>query len=109
MKVTLKNESTQMIKECKLGFSWTTFCFGFFPAFFRGDWKWGFIQLALVLVIGLCTAGYGGGFIELVFCFIYNKIYIKELIEKNYRPATQRDADLLIGKGILPVGYTVEG
>lgn len=40
MKVMLKNENTGQIKQAKIGFSWTVFFFGFFPAIFRGDWKW---------------------------------------------------------------------
>lgn len=39
MKVRLRND-VGMIKECKVGFSWTNFFFGFFCPLFRGDWKY---------------------------------------------------------------------
>ncbi|MCL4410188.1 MAG: hypothetical protein M1356_07755, partial [Gammaproteobacteria bacterium] len=59
------------------GFSWTTFFFGIFPALFRGDWKWAVIMLLLALVTF--------GFSQLVFIFIYNKLYIRDLIGAGYK------------------------
>ncbi len=38
MKGILKHPSG-LVKEVKAGFSWTTFFFGFFPEFFRGDFN----------------------------------------------------------------------
>jgi hypothetical protein len=37
----------------------------------------------------------------LKFAFIYNKIYIKELIEKGYRPANEESRELLEDKQII--------
>lgn len=92
MKVRLQN-NIGMVKECKVGFSWTTFFFGFFPALFRGDWKWAGIQI----VAALFTYGIS----ILVFCFIYNKLYINGLLEKGYSPASEVDRNILISKGFL--------
>ena len=50
MNIRLKND-IGMVKECKVGFSWTILLFGFFPPFFRGDWKWGLIQLVLAFLL----------------------------------------------------------
>lgn len=75
--IIFENPNTGVIKNAPIGFSWTTFFFVFFPAFIRGDWKWGVIQLILALI----TAGFSG----LVFMFIYNKLYIKELISKGFK------------------------
>ena len=76
-KVVMENPNTGHIKEAPVGFSWTVFFFGFFPALFRGDWKWAIIMLAL----GMLTFGFSG----LVFMFIYNKLYIKDLVGSGFK------------------------
>lgn len=75
--VTFKNPMTGQMKLAPIGFSWTTFFFGFFPALFRGDFKWAIIQFILaMLTMGLST---------LVFCFIYNKLYVRDLLGAGYQ------------------------
>jgi hypothetical protein len=64
------------VKTAPIGFSWTTFFFGFWPAVFRFDWMWA----AILFVACLLTYGIAG----LVFAFFYNKIYLKRLLEKGY-------------------------
>ena len=61
-----------MTKQCPTGFSWTTFLFGLFTPLFRGDFKWFFIMTILTC----CTAWLG----TFILAFIYNKIYIKDLL-----------------------------
>ena len=76
MKQTMKNEIGQ-IKIVKEGFSWTTLFFGIFVSLCRGDWKWFLIMLiANIFTYGLAS---------IVFAFIYNKIYINDLLEKGYK------------------------
>jgi hypothetical protein len=91
MKVNLKNERTGQVRQRKLGFSWTTFFFGFFPALFRGDWKWALI----IFAVGLVTLGLS----TLVFMFIYNKLHIRDLLENGYEPADEFSANALRSKG----------
>ncbi|RPF54235.1 DUF2628 domain-containing protein [Aquisalibacillus elongatus] len=88
-------------KEVKIGFSWTTLFFGFFPALFRGDLKWGAIIFLTSLFIGIITMGIGTWVPGVVFAFIYNKLYIKELIEKDYVPANEQTRQALVSNGII--------
>ena len=74
---TVNLEKSGLVKEAPVGFSWTTFFFGFFPAVFRGDVKWAI----LMIIAAICTFGLSG----FVFCFIYNKLYITGLVEKGYK------------------------
>lgn len=66
-----------MTKEVKEGFSWSVLFFGIFVPLIRGDWLWFLIMLVAAFVTS--------GFAWLVFPFIYNKIYINNLMEKGYR------------------------
>lgn len=84
-KVYLKNSRTGQMREAPVGFSWTTFFFGFFPALFRSDWVGAIIQLLL----GCVTFGLS----NLVFMFVYNKMYLKRLLNEGYE-ATSGSADL---------------
>ena len=74
--VMFENTVKQM-KTAPVGFSWTTLFFGFWPALIRGDWKWAVIQFAL----SIATFGVS----VVVFPFIYNKLYIKDLIGNGFR------------------------
>jgi len=49
----------------------------FFPAFFRSDWKRGILMILCSLVTF--------GFSWLIFVFIYNKLFIKELVNNGYK------------------------
>jgi len=72
----LENRTTGYKRQVPVGFSWTTFFFGFFPALIRGDWKWGVIMFLCSLVTF--------GFSQFIFCFIYNKLYLKDLLNNGY-------------------------
>ncbi|MFC0525996.1 DUF2628 domain-containing protein [Pontibacillus salicampi] len=100
MKVTLTNDGG-ITKRVKCGFSWTTLLFGFFPALFRGDLKWAAIMFITAAVLGSFTFGIGGIIADIVFAFIYNKIHIKELIEKGYHPADEESRRMLVEQEII--------
>ena len=92
----MENKFTGGIKEAAIGFSWTTFFFGPFPAAFRGDWSNFFIMLLLALVTG--------GISQFYFIFKYNKWYIKKLIGEGYRVKhSPIHIDLLSAKLDFPV------
>jgi len=81
--ITLENPHTGAIKEAPVGFSWTVFFFNFFPPLFRGDFKWAVIFFLLaMLTMGLSA---------IVFMFIYNKLYIKDLIGAGYKIKSFKD------------------
>lgn len=65
------------VKTVPLGFSWTVFFFGGWPALFRQDWLWG-----IGLIIGTILTY---GLVGLVFAFFYNKIYAKGLFSSGYK------------------------
>lgn len=93
MQITLTNNNTGEYKTAPIGFSWTTFFFGCFPALFRADWKWAGIQFIL--------AWFTAGISWLVMPFIYNKLHIKDLINKGFYPTSEHEEKILMGKGIL--------
>ena len=74
--IHLKHPSFEVTKEAPVGFSWTVFFFGPFPPLFRGDWKYGII----ILIAAIFTLGIS----NLIFIFIYNKLYIKSLLDEGY-------------------------
>lgn len=92
MKVNLRN-SAGVTKEVKIGFSFTMLFFGLFVPLTRGDFKW----TILSLIIALVTCGLGW----LVMPFVYNKVYIKDLLERGYLPVTDTDRSALQEKGII--------
>lgn len=92
MMVNLKNEAG-VVKNCKVGFSWTMLFFGLFVPLIRGDLKW----TILSLIISVITCGLGW----LVLPFVYNKVYIKSLLETGYKPSSDMDSKTLVSKGII--------
>lgn len=94
MKVKLQHPSGP-VKEVKAGFSWTVFFFGLFVPLIRGDLKWAAIMFGVSFLVGAITAGLGAFIPGLVFCFVYNKIYIKELLEKGYSTTNPTDDQII--------------
>jgi hypothetical protein len=78
MSAILSNPMTGETKVIPMGFSWTTLFFGFFPALFRADFKWA----AIMTVAWICTFSLS----QLVFPFMYNKLYFNDLLKKGFRP-----------------------
>lgn len=82
------------IKSCKIGYSWTNLFFMFFTPLARGDFKNFFIQFFLIFVLSnlssLLTT-----FAWLIIPAFYNKIYIKGLLNKGYKPKNNHSVELL--------------
>lgn len=92
MRINIRNPYG-MVKQVKLGFSWTMLFFGIFVPLLRGDLKWTFISLILVIITS--------GFAWLILPFFYNRLYIKDMLEKGWYPADDVSRDALAAKGIL--------
>lgn len=93
MSIKLKHKDTGVVKNAPTGFSWTSLFFGFFPPLLRGDVKW----FILAMIIAVFTFGISW----LILPFIYNKIYIKNLMEIGYIPADDESKEFLIKKRIM--------
>lgn len=63
-------------RRVPVGFSWTVFFFGIFPALFRRDWV-GFLLMFLCSLFTL-------GFSNWVFMFTYNGWYARRLRQDGY-------------------------
>lgn len=98
MFVNLLNQQTGQTKKAKVGFSWTTFFFGFFPAVFREDWKWAAIIFMIEVVVSLPTLGFGFSVIGIIFSFFYNRLYINDLLKNGYEPADDYSKNCLRSK-----------
>ena len=92
MRAMMKHSQTGALLDVPLGFGWTTLFFGFFPALFRGD-----IKNALIIFV---LAMFTGGFSNLVMCFLYNKMYVNDLVSNGWMPADQASSNTLRMKGI---------
>ena len=76
--IYFKNPYTGQLREAPVGYSWSCLFFGFAVAFYRNDWKWLF-TMAISSVIS-------GGFLWLfIYPFIYNGLYIQDLINNGYK------------------------
>lgn len=83
--IVFRNPEHGTIKRAPVGFSWTTFLFGFWPALFRGDFKWFGWLFGIQFITLLLTYGIGTLLALIVFGFIYNRLYVKELLKAGYR------------------------
>ena len=88
MAVEILLKKGNIVKESYLGFSWTTFFFGGFVPLFRGDYL-----AFLIMIVAQC---FTFNLANIIFCFIYNKIYTRNLIEKyGFEPANESSSRLL--------------
>ena len=93
MAVAVNLRKGELKKQAVVGFSWTTFFFGFFVPLFRGDWKWFFIMLIAAFILPFIS--------NIIFAFIYNKIYTQNLLEAGYTPADDAERTILKGANLI--------
>jgi hypothetical protein len=83
--IVFKHPTFGTVKTAPVGFSWTTVIFGFWPALFRGDFKWAGINFGVCVLVSLVTMGFGVIVCNIAFGVLYNKMYVKELLSKGYQ------------------------
>ncbi len=89
MGMYLRNPLTGEKKKARIGFSWTTFLFGFWVPLIRGDWKWATIMFLLQFTVGVVTLGIGSLIMGIVFGIKYNEMQLNGLREKGYVEISQ--------------------
>lgn len=92
MKVSLVNSCGE-VRKAKVGFSWTVFFFGFLVPICRGDAKW-----AVIMFAASCLTLF---LAQIVLSFTYNGTYIRELLDKGFRPSDDYSRSVLVAKGYL--------
>lgn len=94
MFVNLVNNFGGGYKTAKIGFSWTTFIWGSLAPLFRGDFFWFFILIILDFAsFGILS--------RIIFCWIYNDIYLRKQLRNGYRPADMLSAQVLRSRGYM--------
>lgn len=92
MKINLKNNKNSF-KSVPTGFSVTTLFFGWIVPLIRLDFKWFSIMLAPVFIlqelIGFDASVLFSIIWNLLLAFVYNRIYLKGLLQKGYVPADE--------------------
>ena len=83
--ITFENKNTGAIKVAPVGFSWTSFLFSGIPALMRGHIGMGVIQIIMSMVTF--------SFSNIIFGFIYNKMYIKHMISEGAKMSSSTLSD----------------
>lgn len=84
-RLLMENPQTEARKEAPVGVSWTVLIFGFLPPLLRGDIKWGLVILAFWL--------FSAGLTNIIFMFLYNKLFIQELLGQGYKVRSIDEAE----------------
>lgn len=74
--IKMRNPKTGVTKNGFIGFSWTTFFWGGFPAMFRGDFVLGLVLIILNFILFWIPG--------IIAAFIYNKHYTTKLLDAGY-------------------------
>lgn len=123
--ITFENSNTGAIKKAPVGYSWTICNLNFFPALFRGDWKWVIIMIIMDFVVYnsfesfdtvLHTSSILGDYIlsdylvmltAVIFAFFYNKLYITDLIGKGFKAKSITSSDVDVDSTARRLGIEI--
>lgn len=80
-----------VVKTAYEGWSWTVFFFGFWPALFRGDFKWFGIGFFITVINSIAIFFVIGIFTTLIWWFLfaakYNEWHMNDLLLAGFRQA----------------------
>jgi hypothetical protein len=99
MTIIMQNQNKQ-IKESGIGFSWTVLFFGMFVPLLRKDWS-SFSIYAGIMLMSLAFPPIA--FVTIIAPFVYNKYYLKRLLNEGYYPTTVEQARILVSFGVATV------
>ncbi len=83
--VRVKHPEHGISKTAFVGFSWTSFFFNGIPAMTRGDVGIGLGVIVGTIFLGALSFGLLVIVINLIWAFVYNKMYTTKLLEKGYQ------------------------
>ena len=93
-------ENGTLRKEVKFGFSWGAFFLGFIYPLIKEDYMVAGISFVVISIASMIF--FPLIFVlSMVFGFLYNKMYVKNLIKQGWHPFTEEDAQILRMNGIL--------
>jgi hypothetical protein len=93
--VMIENPTTGLIVKGLFGFSWTYLFFGWFVPLFRGE----LMVAALHLLFTVIT----GGIWQIIGAFLYNKQYMRRMLEKGY---ILKDSPLVMARARENIGIS---
>lgn len=76
-KIYMKNPHTGQLREAPVGFSWTFLIFGGFVGLYRKDYFEGLLWVVGAIITSGLTSLIGG--------FIYNKRFLKKLLNEGFK------------------------
>ena len=92
MAQTVELKKGNVKKKGVVGFSWTTFFFGFFVPLLRGDMMWAVGMFIAACVLPIIS--------NIILAFIYNKKYTENLLQQGFEPCGEADRALLKAVGV---------
>lgn len=99
-KLIISHPVSEETKQLPVGYSWTVLFWGCFPALFRQDWKHFGIMAGVLLAVAIFSGGLLSWIPLIVFSFIYNKMCVKDHLDKGWKIK-----DYMGSKSLAAVGY----
>lgn len=100
----LKLSKNGLPKKVSVGYSWKTLLVGVFYTMYRGDVKGVIIHVGIGACCFLLSYFLLLAYTILVLPFIYNRFYVKRLLEQGYTPVDE-DSEIWLN---MKLGYFVK-